>query len=300
MVLKVQLWRGFSGQKGAWLFDLDKPDSGSGNSWRVPENYVLDSAQVELMLRGGLYVLVITSNHVAGEIRGQLLRDGQEVIVNPLTAAQVVTSYLSVDLNTGEVHGTVRHTPGLVVDSLAMHSGIAGLDGDPVLPYEPVPGEPYAWRIPDNTVLTVAQLTLLEQAELYLQVTSDSYPEGELRGQFHLSHYSVISSRLSGMTLIPEISTTASGKAFVTRNNIDGSIQAVLRVSGISPANVILFRAYNPNSTSNGKLLYALEQEQDYWRLPKGEIFETNNLNGKLLLIVTSEEYPLGEIGSLL
>jgi hypothetical protein len=64
----------------------------------------------------------------------------------------------------------------------------------------------------------------------------------------------------------------------------------------------MLFRVNNPNTTETGQVLYPLEERQDFWELPSGKFTfgqkEFNDIsNGKLMFVVTSADFPLGEIG---
>lgn len=309
-IQQVQIRKGFGGQNGNVVLNLS-PDAVNSAQWHVPDNYLLSNEDVELLMRGGLYVLVTSAKHVNGELRGQLLLGGQEILINPLVAEQVVssnsdslvtgTSYLSVDFVTGEIQGSIRHSVDISPTQISIHAGLAGLEGEVIVDYAIDPSEPGVWRIPENTVLAEDLLERLYTAQVYVQVYSDSHPEGEIRGQLHLFHYSVSVTALSGSSLIPEIATSASGKAYLTLNGYDDNAQAIVRVSDITPLNVMLFRASSPNSTEKGKLLHEFEANQDYWQLPPGIVFsriEYNDIaNGKLMFIVTSAEYPLGEIG---
>ena len=223
MVRQVQIRKGFGGQNGNVVLNLS-PDATDSDRWYVPDNYLLSNEDVELLLRGGLYVLVTTSNHANGELRGQLLLGGQELLINPLTADQVAssnsgslasaTSYLSVDYITGEIHGSVLHADDLLPTQVSMQTGLAGLEGEAILQYQADLNESGVWHIPEHTVLPTSLLEQLDSAQLYVQASSISYPNGEIRGQLHLFHYIVTITELSGMNLMPEINTIASGKAF--------------------------------------------------------------------------------------
>ncbi|WP_455207793.1 CHRD domain-containing protein [Kaarinaea lacus] len=312
LVQQVQIRKGFAGRNGNVVLDLS-PDSTDPTIWRVPDNQLLSNTDVELLLRGGLHVLVTTTTHSGGELRGQLLLGGQELLINPLNVGQLVNddnsanrsasavSYLSVDFVTGEVQGSVRQFVDVVPTQVTLHGGLAGREGQAILHYEADVIDAGVWNVPENTVFSAESLQQLEAAQLYVQASNADYPAGAIRGQLYLPYYVVLVSELSGLNLIPQIDSQASGKAFFTLNAFDGVAQAIVQVSGMSPANVILFRANNPNSTENGQLLYTLETREGYWQLPPGTVFGNNNFNdignSRLMFIATSQSYPLGEIG---
>lgn len=313
-VTQVQLREGFGGRNGNVIANL-LPDEVDANVWHVPDNFILGNADVELLQRGGLYVLVTTATHNTGELRGQLLLGGQELLINPLSSDQVVNfndsdnatsaiSYLSVDFVTGDVEGSVHTLTDIVPAQMSLYVGHAGLEGEVVLEYEQDSSDSGIWHIPDGAELATETLQQLETAQLYVQASSNSYPQGAIRGQLYLPYYLVGVTSMSGLNLLPQVNSPAKGKAFFTVNAVDGVTQGIVRVSGMSPDNVILFRANNPNSTEQGRLLYTLESRDDYWQLPSGTVLENNDFNdignNRLLFIATSASYPLGEIGGRL
>jgi len=313
-VEQVQLRRGFGGRNGAVVLDLS-PDTLDPSIWHLPDNSVLGNADMELLLRSGMHVLVTTTSHRNGELRGQLLQWDQELLVNPLSSDQLVNfndtdnsvsamSYLSADFFTGEVQGNIRLLTDVSPTQVSMHVGLAGTEGEEIVRYEPDSADSRVWSIPANTVLDSETLQRLEDAQLYVQVMSADYPQGAIRGQLYLPYYVVRVTSLSGQNLAPQVSSPASGKAFVTINAYDGVTQAIVRVSGISPGNVILFRANNANRTERGRLLFTLESQGDYWQLPLGTEFTDEEFNdigkGRLFFIASSPTYPMGEIGGML
>ncbi len=310
-VQQVQIRQGFGGRNGNPVLDL-QPDPFDPNIWQVPDNHLLGNADVELLLRGGLHILIITDTHASGELRGQLLLGGQELLINPLGADQLLNigsnsgaasaiSYLSVDFITGEIQGCVRRLGDTLPDEVALHAGLAGLDGAEILRYQEDAAEAGVWHSPENTVLPTETLQQLEAAQLYVQAGGAGYPDGAIRGQLYLPHYLLKVTGLSGLNLIPPVNSAATGKAFFTVNAFDGTAQAIVRVTGMSPTDVALFRVNNPNSTENGHLLFTLEEHGDYWRLPSGSVFGNNDFNDigkdRLIFIATTAGFPAGEIG---
>jgi len=313
-VQQVQLREGFGGRNGNVIVNL-LPDAVDANVWRVPDNFVLDNEGVDLLQRGGLYVLVTTAAHSMGELRGQLLQGGQELLINPLSSDQVVNvnntntevsaiSYLSVDFFTGEIQGSIHFLTDIASADVSLHVGLAGLEGEKLLDYDQDATDSGVWHTPENAELTIENLQQLDEAQLYVQASSADFPEAVIRGQLYQPYYLVSVTNLSGLNLAPQVSSLATGKAFFTLNGVDGVAQGVVRLSGMSPDNVMLFRANNPNSTEQGVSLYNLEAHADYWQLPAGTVLENRDFNAignnRILFIATSASYPLGEIGGRL
>ena len=311
-VIAVQICRGFGGQNGnpvAELFVTENPDV-----WRLADDVVLSDSDVDLLVRGGLYVQVATIKHVQGDLRSQLIIGTQELMVNPLAAEQVVTnssssvsigtSYLTVDYLTGDVQGSIRLSEDLQAQQVELRQGVAGVEGETILAYEADNNEPGLWNIPHDTTLAAPLVEVLTTAGAYLQVSSQTYPQGELRGQVYPAYYYVDVVELSGLNLDPQVATQANGKVYLTLDGINGDVQAIVHLQDIALSNAIIYRINNPNNFSNKAPLFEFEQHQDYWQLPEGSVFENRDFvelgKGRLQLIVTSPDYPLGEIGGWL
>ena len=313
LVQAVEIRRGHSGRNGPVIGSL-QPDVPNGNRWLFPDGYTLSDSDVDLLLDGGVYVLVSTANHASGELRAQILLGGQYLLVHSLAAEQVVgpqvntgaraRSFLTVDFVTGSIQGSVRHSPDISPAAISMRTGLAGQTGDVVFQLEPDTEDPGVWNVPDNQLLSESLLQRMDLAELYLQATTTSYPQGELRAQLYLPQYIVRTVDMSGTNLVPPVSTTATGKAYVTINGVDGSVRAVVRIAGMTPANVTLARLNNSNNTGNRILLFNLEQQDDTWQLPEGAILDNSDFaaigNDKLYFIATPLDAMQGEIAGIL
>lgn len=312
--VQVQLRRGFGGRNGAVVMDLSQ-DTVDPKIWRFPNNVVLGIADMELLLRGGMYILATTATPNNGELRGQLLQGDQELFVNPLSTDQLINfsdadnsvhamSYLFVDFYTGDVQGNIHLLTGVSPTQISLHVGLAGAEGEEILQYQPDDADTSVWQVSQNWLTEPEKLQQLEAAELYAQVMSSDYSQGAIRGQLYPPYYVVRVTSLSGSNLAPEIDTPAIGKAFTTINAYDGAMQAIVRVSGMAPESVVLFRANNANRTERGRLLFTLESRGDYWRLPLGTEFTDEEFNdigkGRLFFIASSLTYPMGEIGGML
>ena len=311
-VLSVQIARGFAGKIGHPIADLipsDNPDV-----WRLPDGFVLTDSDTELLFRGGVYLQVGTVTQIQGAARSQLIVGYQELMINSLSADQVVdtevnsvaagTSYLTVDYLSGDVHGSVWLSDDINPQQVALRRGIAGTDGEVIMALQPDSAIPGLWVIPDNTQLTLGSIDELITANMYTQVTSSQYANGELRGQVYPSYYYVDVVELSGMNLVPQVMTQASGKAYVTLDGISGYAQAIVKLRDINPGSVSLFRVNNLNDTNNWRLLFPLEMQQNNWQLAPSSVFEKSDFvnlgKNRLLIIVTSQDFPLGEIGGWL
>ena len=228
------------------------------------------------------------------EVTAQL-SDEQVVSVVAVNSDSEATAEFLVNLGSNEISGQVDITLGqnTEVDRVQIRRGIGGRNGnpneDPVVPnLIQDSANPNQWHVPDNYLLENADVELLFDGGLYVIVTTAEHGNGELRGQLLLDGQEMLITELSGANLSPEVVTSASGKAFITIDGYDDTIQAIVRVADISPEDVILFWANNPNRTDIGNPLYNLNRIDDYWQLPSGEIsittYSNDIANGKLIL----------------
>lgn len=241
-------------------------------------------------------------NAVDIEVTAQL---SEEQVVSPsaVSSDSDADANLIVNLDSNVLSGQVNVNPSqnATVQQVQIRRGYGGQNGNLVLNLSQDVTATNQWNVPGNSLLSDEVVGLLLRGGLYVLVTTAKHMNGELRGQLLLDGQELLITELSGANLIPEVTTNASGKAFLTPIGFDGTAQAVVRVSGITPLNVMLFRANNLNTTEKGQVLYNLEASQDYWVLPSGIVFgqkEFNDIgNGKLMFVVTSAGFPLGEIG---
>jgi hypothetical protein len=115
------------------------------------------------------------------------LTGGEEV--PPVATAGTATGILNVDLNTGTITGSLPFM-GLSSGSTVahIHQGPVGVEGGFIVSLLPsfeggIGGPSGTFFIPPNTVLTPAQLDLLRTNQLYWNIHSVNFPDGELRGQ---------------------------------------------------------------------------------------------------------------------
>lgn len=192
---KVHVHEGFAGQTGSLVTAL-LPHPTVQNSWTVEPDFQLTTAQAEQLLAGGLYVNVHSDAFPDGELRGQILPDGLVATKVELTPDQVVVSPndppvssnasavagLTLFIDTGQLVGTVSIS-GLSPTKVHLHEGAAGTTGAMVVAFEMARNDLTTWRIPDDSALSLDQIQLFLNGDMYLNIHSVSYPSGELRGQ---------------------------------------------------------------------------------------------------------------------
>ncbi len=105
--------------------------------------------------------------------------------VPPVATAGTGSAVLSVNFATGALSGTVSFS-GLssVATAAHIHEGAAGVNGLIIIPLTGGIGlTSGTWTVPAGTVLTAAQLNALQAGGLYVQIHTQIFPAGEIRGQ---------------------------------------------------------------------------------------------------------------------
>ena len=241
--------------------DINNPDA----SDRFPP------AIYRLLLNGSLYFSIETATNPLGELRGQILHDGINVFSVALSDFNVVSIGPPV-VSTATGNATVTwdsltYSLGVAVStditdaiSVSIHQGVTGENGPLVLSLLPDVTLPGNWSMP-MTQLTGEQASAYLNGELYVDVVTAAFVEGELRGQ--LSEPAPATLLSINATTDPStlqqvpldaiggvLSTTTSGGALVTAEvrpltvagMTDFSMTEVESINGF-PANVNLLAA---------------------------------------------------------
>jgi hypothetical protein len=122
---------------------------------------------------------------------------------------------LEVDVVDGAISGTLEIT-GMTPTVAHIHVGHAGSNGPILIHLEQDSADPTRFDVPMNAALTAAEVELLLNGGLYLNVHSDAHPPGEVRGQILPEDFSLVFAELSGAQQIPAQETHARGFAAVT------------------------------------------------------------------------------------
>lgn len=214
---------------------------GAAGAWTVPDDATLTAAQVTSFNSGNLYYNVHSSAYPDGEIRGQIETTKSVFSTNgtvstlltgaeetpPVTTNASGTGTVSVEAATNKITGVVV-TRGIIGTAAHIHLGAAGVPGAIIITLS---GGPTVWTVPDNTFLTAAQLTSFINGELYFNVHSVTYPDGEIRGQLNKR---VSFASLSGAQEVPPVAATASGTGVLALDPATNQVSGFIRTTGIT------------------------------------------------------------------
>lgn len=173
---------GAPGVSGPIVFDLGDPSTSPfSTSW--PD---LTADNVADILAGNLYVNIHSTTHPSGEIRGQIIEPASfRFLAAPNQGESVpptgsdATGSCSVTLSDPPANLSVACTHTVVMPTVAhIHRGATGTTGPVVFDL----GDPTS---PINTTVSLGPEDIAELAAslFYINIHSDAFPDGEIRGQ---------------------------------------------------------------------------------------------------------------------
>ena len=222
---------GHAGQNGSVQFALTPALDADlrGGTWMEATNtFTLTTEQVAALEARGMYVNVHTEAHASGELRGQLLPEADATYRVVLSGGAEAPSNTSTAYGAliAEVRGSTMTVTGAFAELEAdlatdiqggahIHSGEAGTNGGIEFNLTAQADADFRGGVflaSDNTFeLSAQQLASLETQGLYVNVHSDAFPGGELRGQFMAEAGVDFMAQLSGANEGSSVSSEASG-----------------------------------------------------------------------------------------
>ena len=138
-----------------------------------------------------MYVNVHTSAFANGEIRGPLLREGEQALTATMTGAQVVPpvttqAYGGLQYMLNADAGVLRCAgfyAGLVPTGATLFAGDGGQNGTALAPIDRQAMADGGLLFSDDSIIQRALVDLLLTGRTYGVVRSSSFPSGEIRGQ---------------------------------------------------------------------------------------------------------------------
>lgn len=217
---------------------VEIPLTGGPSIWTIPAGTLLTPAQLTQFNSGLLYYNVHSAKAPAGEIRGQLtqrtrfafLSGANETPPNNSTASG--TGVLAVDPTTRQIRGFAR-TTGVNATAAHIHLGAAGVAGPVIVPLTETPPGSGVWAVPEQTTLTSSQLTSFNAGDLYYNVHSAAFPDGEIRGQIVQATLTVRSAVLQGAQEVPPVASNATGTGMAVVNSVTREVFGDTRTTGL-------------------------------------------------------------------
>lgn len=221
----VHIQQAATGANGPIVFVLTETSPGSG-IWTLQTR--LTGAQFNVMQSGGFYFNVRSATFADGEIRGQITSQqtsgaisggtGLNTVITPLTAfvsslrglneipavtsgAQGAGSLLTT-VSTREVIASVV-TKGIAGTAATIHHGALGVNGPAIVSLSETSAGSGIWTT--RATMSDAQYNALQAGNLYFNVSSAAFPNGEIRGQILVQRQTLSNS------VGPPPDTTGSG-----------------------------------------------------------------------------------------
>ncbi|NBC17688.1 MAG: CHRD domain-containing protein [Bacteroidetes bacterium] len=232
---------GYFGQNGPVDIALTASTSGDGLSgtFEAADNtYELDEGQIETLRARQYYVNIHTEALPAGEIRGQLIpaldgagkQDGDDVYRSILSGRAETTANASPGVGgvlverRGDQLIASGAFSGLESDFATdigahIHEAGLGIDGGVIFALTVAVGDDDrsgTFAAGANTfTLDATQRAALEAGDYYVNVHSETYPAGEIRGQVLPFSMRVFEATLAGMNEVPPVMTAGTGGALL-------------------------------------------------------------------------------------
>lgn len=227
------------GQNGGVMMPLTlnlDSDNRGGALASADNTFVLSNEQVEALLNRELYVNIHSTDHTAGELRGQLMLESEQQYIANLSGSKEIPSVSS------KGHGTViaeMHTDTLVlVGSFTdlsseisagshLHDTLAGSNAgvsQGLTVEASSDNRSGVYRADQNKYeLSSAQKAKLESRQFYVNVHSTNHAGGELRGQLLPASKATFYTQLSGAAQPRPLDNDGSG-AVAAELKADGSL----------------------------------------------------------------------------
>jgi hypothetical protein len=298
---------GHAGSNGPILIHLEQ-DSADPTRFEVPMSAALTTAEVDLLLNGGLYVNVHSEAHPAGELRGQILPEDFSLVFAELSGAQQIPvqdtqarGFAAVTLDesvsaTAIVHLTLFGLGNAT--GVDLHQGYAGTRGETVAQLGQSTTDPNHW-FHDGVELDDEVLESLLAGRIYLDASNAAFPDGLIRGQFVPDGIALVLDQLSGRQEVPPVMTDAAGTSALTLD-LD-SLQFNFHVNTTEFDHASDAHIHDGFAGTNGPVLVPLQQDAGnpaHWSAAGSWDQEELEklLAGALYVNVHSPEHPPGEI----
>jgi trimeric autotransporter adhesin len=208
------------------------------------------------------------------------------------------TATVSLDENNRLFSVSVDTSDVENVTGVHVHAGDIGMNGPVAFPLTETSANTYTLT-PTN--LLDNQVSALKNGQWYLNVHTDDYPDGEVRGQILADGIAMVTFPLSGSQEIPQVDTTATGSGYATLDTETLAVKLVAVTSGVEDASMAHIHA--GFAGENGPVYVTLEQHPEnvnVWMTPSGAMLDEVNaaqlLEGGHYVNVHTPANPGGEL----
>lgn len=303
---------GAAGTNGSVVFPFDMTDSTATGEWAFPDTMWTG------LVTNQLYVNIHTSDHPAGEIRGQFTLEPTSQIflrasldgtnsVPPAKSNGMGSAWAILTPSNGPTYGSQIPAPYLTfrvtyadLDSTFtdahFHHGAAGTNGPVVEPittdFKGNTGQGYWSGIPDTLV------DAMLSGDVYINIHSEAYPAGEIRGQLERADGVPFSVSLSSGQSVPALSTTGTGTGWAVLDTSATDLSYDITVATLSSP-LVAVHFHDGAEGVNGPVVHPLSYTQTgvsgIWT-GVADTLIPSLLNAGIYSNFHTSYYPAGEI----
>jgi len=248
----VHIHSGFAGENGAVILPLS-PVGESDTSYRGTEAEAIAAIDFDQIGNGGTYFNVHSAANGSGEVRGQIVPRGIDVVRTELQGQQENPAVVNAEGISGVAYVTINNDEQALVANASVegfvpfldapigpvhiHSGFAGENGGVLVPLSPVGDSMTDYRGTELDAINPVDFDVLADGGTYINVHSAENGMGELRGQIVPRGVDVARAELQGQQENPAVVNAAgvSGVGYVTVNAEDKAVVANVTVQGFVP-----------------------------------------------------------------
>jgi mono/diheme cytochrome c family protein len=150
-------------------------------------------------------------------------------------SAATGTGQITFNLVTGAVTGGITLS-GITATMAHIHDGIAGTNGPVIVNFVQSGTDPNRWDAQTGAVLTADQVTALLAGQLYVNVHTAAFPNGEIRGQLRPQGIKVAVATLDDSQVVPPVTNSATGFAAMTVDETASTATVHVQTTGVDDA----------------------------------------------------------------
>ena len=279
-------------------------DAGDGTYVLAETN--ISPSNLDALTNGEWYLNVHTTANPNGEVRGQIVPDTTAVVTFSLSGSQSVPAVDTMAMGSGyALFDTTNNSVSLVavttLENATMahiHSGFAGENGDVVVTLVESETTAGVWMTDGSVALDEATASQLLAGGHYVNIHSEAFASGEIRGQITPDNIEVYGIIASGLQEVPAVTTTASGTGAFTLNTSTGALSGSVTVTGMAAT---MAHIHEGEAGVNGGVLLGLTAGADgMWSVPANTMLTAEQMgvmaDGGLYTNFHSDAFPSGEI----
>lgn len=297
------------GFNGGVLAGLEQSESNE-NMWMTSSDLMIDAETFAVLASGGHYINIHTPANESGELRGQILTQGNVLVTFGLDGEQEVPSVMTEAMGYGyAIVNTSNFAVELAVvtsgvdDATAahIHTGRIGENGPVLAALEQNADDVSVWQSPSDLMIDAETFAVLASGGHYVNVHTPTVESGEIRGQILTDNFVLVTFGLDGDQEVPAVMTEAMGDGYALVNTDDYSLEVTVITTGVDDATAA--HIHTGDRGTNGPVLAGLiqsEMDAGIWKgaddlMIDADIF-TVLAGGGHYVNVHTPAHPSGEI----